>query len=322
MGFGRRAALGGLGGALLAPRLAGAQSWPSQPIRIVVPFPPGGLTDVLGRLVGERLQAAFGQTAIIDNKPGAATQLGAAFVAKQPADGYTLLTATSTTLGIVPALYAKPLISVSDFAPVAMLGNVTFFLVARPDLPARTPFELASLLRQKPEGYSYASPGAGTAHHLLVELIRMREKVQVQHVPYQGSTKAVVDMTEGRVDFMFLDASIALPQLQAGKLRALAVTGASRHVTRPDVPALTEFYDGLDLQAWQSVVAPAGLPELIASRLNTEINKALAEPAFAERLQKVGLEPTPLTIQSFGDLIRRDAGRWAELVRVSGAKAD
>ena len=318
----RRAALGGFGGALLAPSLANAQGWPSQPIRIIVPFPPGGLTDVLGRMVGERLQAALGQTAIIDNKPGAATQLGAAFAAKQPADGYTLLTATSTTLGIVPALYAKPLIALSDFAPVAMLGNVTFFLVARPDLPAKTPFELASLLRQRPEGYSYASPGAGTAHHLLVELIRTREQVKVQHVPYQGSTKAVVDLTESRVDFMFLDASVALPQIEAGKLRALAVTGAKRHATRPDVPALTEFYDGLDLQAWQSVVAPAGLPAPIASRLNAEINKALGEPSFAEKLQKIGLEPTPLTIESFGDLIRRDAGRWAELVKVSGAKAD
>ena len=318
----RRTAFGALAGALLAPQTVRAQSWPSQPIRIVVPFPPGGLTDVLGRMVGERLQAAFGQPVVIDNKPGAATQVGAAYVAKQPADGYTLLTATSTTLGIVPALYAKPLISLTEFAPVAMLGNVTFFLVARPDLPAGDPKQLAALLREKPDAYSYASPGAGTAHHLLVELMRTREEVKVQHVAYQGSTKAVVDLMESRIDFMFLDASVALPQIQAGKLRALAVTGAKRLASRPEVPALTEYYDGLDLQAWQAVVAPAGLPEPIAARLHAEINKALGEPVFTEKLQQVGVEPTPLTIRSFGDLIRRDAGRWAELVKISGAKAD
>ena len=318
----RRAALGGLAGALLAPPFANAQAWPSQPIRIVVPFPPGGLTDVLGRMVGERLQAALGQTAIIDNKPGAATQVGAAYVAKQPADGYTLLTATSTTLGIVPALYAKPLIALSDFAPVAMLGNVTFFLVARPDLPAKTPFELASLLRAKPDGYSYASPGAGTAHHLLVELIRMREQVKVQHVPYQGSTKAVVDLAESRVDFMFLDAAVALAPLKAGKLKVLAVTGAVRDPTLPDVPPLTDFFPGFDLQPWMSIAGPVGVPPPVIERLNGELNKALVDPIFIQRLRDVGLAATPLTVEAFGEFIKRDAARWAELVKLSGAKAE
>lgn len=323
MALSRRRTLLGLGGALALPSSVRAQSaWPSHPIKIVVPFPPGALTDVLGRMVAERLQAALGQSIVVDNKPGAATQVGAALVAKQPADGYTLLIATSTTLGIVPALYTKPLISISEFAGVAMLGNVTLYLVARPDLAAKTMAELAALLRAKPDGYSYGSPGSGTAHHLLVELIKAREKLQATHVPYQGSTKAIVDLTEGRLDFMFLDASIALPQIAAGKIRALAVTGTRRDPAQPDVPALNEIYPGLDLQAWQSVVAPAGTPAAIVDRLNREINKALRESGFAERLRQVGLEPVPLTVAAFDDFIRSDAGRWAELVKISGAKAE
>jgi tripartite-type tricarboxylate transporter receptor subunit TctC len=323
MAFSRRGALLGLGGALLAPRLVQAQpEWPSQPLKIVVPFPPGALTDVLGRMVAERLQTALGQSVVVENKPGAATQVGAAYAAKQPADGYTLLIATSTTLGIVPALYARPMIAIEDFAPVALLGNVTLYLVVRPDLPARTMAELAALLRARPDGYSYASPGSGTAHHLLVELIKAREKVQATHVPYQGSTKALVDLSEGRLDFMFLDASVALPQIAAGKIRALAVTGSRRDPAQPDVPALTETYPGLDLQAWQSVVAPAGTPASALQRLNNEINRALGEAAFVRRLRQVGVDPTPLTVRAFGDFIRSDAARWAELVKVSGAKAE
>jgi tripartite-type tricarboxylate transporter receptor subunit TctC len=323
MTFSRRGALLGLGGALLAPGLGRAQAgWPGQPLKIVVPYPPGALTDVLGRLVGERLNAAFGQPVMIDNKPGAATQLGAAYVAKQPADGYTLLLATVSTLCITPALYAKPLIVHTDFAGAAMLGNVVLILVCRPDLPVRDPRELVALLRAKPDGYSYGSPGAGTAHHLLVELIRSREGFTATHVPYLGSTKAVVDLAEGRFDFMFLDATVALAQIAAGKIKALAVTGASRNAALPDVPALAEFFPGLDLQPWMSIVTPAGTPAPILERLNNEINKALGEAAFAQRLRQIGVEPVPLTVGAFGDFIRNDSRRWTDLVKISGAKAE
>ncbi|MFI4998352.1 MAG: Bug family tripartite tricarboxylate transporter substrate binding protein [Reyranellales bacterium] len=319
----RRAVLLASGSALLASPSARAQAdWPTQPLKIVVPYPPGALTDVLGRLVGERLHAAFGQPVIVDNKPGAATQLGASYVAKQPADGYTLLLATVSTLCITPALYAKPLIAPADFAATAMLGNVVLILVCRPGLEVRDPRELVALLRAKPDGYSYGSPGAGTAHHLLVELIRSREGFTATHVPYLGSVKAMVDLAEGRFDFMFLDATVALAQIAAGKIKALAVTGASRNSALPDVPALTEFFPGLDLQPWMSIVAPAGTPEPILGRLNSEINKALVEKAFIERLRQIGVEATPLTVAAFGDFIRRDASRWAELVRISGAKAE
>jgi tripartite-type tricarboxylate transporter receptor subunit TctC len=322
MALGRRSLLLAAGAAPLAAAALAQAAWPSQPIKIVVPYPPGGLTDVLGRLAGERLQTAFGQPVVIDNKPGAATQLGASFVAKQPPDGYTLLLATVSTLCITPALYAKPLIVHGDFAPVAMMGSVVLILVCRPDLPARDPRDLVSLLKTKPDGYSYGSPGVGTAHHLLVELIRSREPFSATHVPYLGSAKALVDLTEGRFDFMFLDAAVALAPIKAGKLKPLAVTGTSRDPTLPEVPPLPDFFPGFDLTPWMSFVAPLGTPAPVVGRLNSELNKALSEPGFIQRLRNVGMQPMPLTVPAFSDFIVRDAGRWADLVKLSGAKAE
>jgi tripartite-type tricarboxylate transporter receptor subunit TctC len=319
MGLRRRSVLAG---ALALPAAARAQAWPSQPFKIVVPYPPGGLTDVLGRLIGERLQAGFGQPAVIDNKPGAATQLGAAYVAKQPADGHTLLLATVSTLCITPALYAKPLIHHTDFAPVAMMGRVVLFLVCRTDLPVADPKALVALLQAKPDGHSYGSPGVGTAHHLLVELIRSKAPFSATHVPYLGSAKALVDLMEGRFDFMFLDAAVALAPIKAGKLKVLAVTGSTPDPTLPEVPPITTFFPDLDLQPWMSIVGPAALPAPIAARLNGELNKALADPVFAQRLRDVGLAALPLTVEAFGDFIKRDATRWTELVRSSGAKVE
>ncbi len=311
-----------LAGALALPATARAQAWPSQPIKIVVPYPPGGLTDVLGRLAGERLQAGFGQPAVIENKPGAATQLGASMVAKAPPDGHTLLLATVSTLCITPALYARPLINHADFAPVAMMGRVVLFLVCRPDLPVADPKALVTMLQAKPDGYSYGSPGVGTAHHLLVELIRSKMPFSATHVPYLGSAKAVVDLMEGRFDFMFLDAAVALAPLKAGKLKVLAVTGAVRDPTLPEVPPLTDFFPGFDLQPWMSIAGPAGIPAPVVERLNGELNKALVDPIFIQRLRDVGLAATPLTVEAFGEFIKRDAARWAELVKLSGAKAE
>jgi tripartite-type tricarboxylate transporter receptor subunit TctC len=320
MRLGRRALLTA---AALLPLAARAQDWkPSQPIKLIVPYPPGGLTDVLGRLVGERLQAGFGQPAVIDNKPGAATQIGAAMVAKAAPDGHTLLLATVSTLCITPALYAKPMIRHTDFAPVAMMGRVVLFLVCRPDLPVKDPTGLVALLQAEPDKHSYGTPGIGTAHHLLVELIRSKAPFSATHVPYLGSAKAVVDLMEGRFDFMFLDAAVALAPIKAGKLRVLAVTGSTSDPTLPDVPPITTFFSGLDLQPWMSIVGPAGLPAPVVARLNGELNKALTDPAFVQRLADVGLAALPMTADALGEFIKRDAARWAELVKSSGAKAE
>jgi tripartite-type tricarboxylate transporter receptor subunit TctC len=320
MRLGRRSLLGA---AATLPIAARAQDWkPSQPIKLIVPYPPGGLTDVLGRLVGERLQSTFGQPAVIDNKPGAGTQIGASMVAKSPPDGHTLLLATVSTLAITPALYARSMIHHTDFAPVAMMGRVVLFLVCRPDLPVADPTALVKLLQAKPDGYSYGSPGIGTAHHLLVELIRSRAPFSATHVPYLGSAKALVDLMEGRFDFMFLDAAVALAPIKAGKLKVLAVTGSAPDPTLPEVPPLPTFFPGLDLQPWMSIVGPAGLPAPITMRLNGVLNTALAEPAFAQRLADVGLAVLPMTVEAFDVFIKRDADRWAQLVKSSGAKAE
>jgi tripartite-type tricarboxylate transporter receptor subunit TctC len=319
----RRGALLGLAGTLVAPRPSRADAvWPEQPIRIVVPYPPGALTDVLGRMVAERFQKAFGQPVIVDNRAGAGTLLGASAVAKQPADGYTLLLATVTTLCIAPALYAKPLATHTDFTGVAKLGDVTLFLLARPDLAVATPRDLVTLLRAKPGGYTFGSPGIGSVHHLLTELILSRERLSAVHVPYQGSVKAVGDLMEGRLDFMFLDATVALPQLSTGKLKALAVTGTHPMPELPAVPALTEFFPGLDAQPWMSIAAPAGTPAAILSKLNGEVNSALADASFAGRLRQIGVAPTPLTLAAFNDFIAAEVVRWTDMVRLSGAKAE
>ncbi len=320
--IGRRGALLGAGSVLAASVAARAEPWPAQPFKIVVPYPPGGLTDVAARLIGERLQGAFGQPVIVDNKAGAGTQLGAAMIAKSPADGSSLLLATVTTLCIAPALYAKPMIAATDFAGVAMLGNATLILVAHPKLPASDPKQLAALLSAKPGGYTYGSPGIGTAHHLLTELMLSRNRLKAVHVPYTGSVKAASDLTEGRFDFMFLDGTVALPQIAAGKLKALAISGASTWASLPQTPPIARFFPGLDAQPWLSIAAPAGTPGDRLERLNGEINKALGDPALAERLRQVGLEPATLTVAAFAEFIPREAKRWAEMVRISGAKAD
>jgi tripartite-type tricarboxylate transporter receptor subunit TctC len=324
MGLSRRRALGGLGGALLAPAvIARAEApWPSQSLKIVVPYPPGGLTDVAGRMLSDHLQTAFGQTVIVDNKAGAGTQIGASYVAKQPADGYTLLLATVSTLCITPALYAKPMITHSDFTGVAMLGDATLILVGRPDLPAANPRDLVALLGAKPGGYTYGSPGIGSVHHLLTELMLSRHKVNAVHVPYPGSVKAVVDLAGSRLDFMFVDATVALPQITTAKIKAFAVTGSARQPGLLDVPAITEFFPALDPAPWLSIAAPTGTPANALERLNGEINKALGLPQFGDRLRQLGLEPRPLTLAAFGDFIKRDVDRWAEMVKISGARAD
>jgi tripartite-type tricarboxylate transporter receptor subunit TctC len=308
-----------LAAAALLPLPALAQgAWPERPIRLVVPFPPGGLTDVLGRFVADVIGRGLPQPVVVENRPGGGTLVGAQAVARAAPDGHTLLIATSTTLGIGPAMRVTPPVTFRDFAPIAMLGTVTFYLVVRPDFPAQDVRSFVAAIRARPGGYSYASPGIGTAHHLLMEMLKQREGLDIPHVPYQGSTQAVTDMIGGRMDTMWLDAAVALPQLQAGRLRALAVSGPQRHEPSPNVPTLSETYEGLTLQAWQTVVAPAGTPDAIIRRLNAAVNAALNDAEMAGRLRQVGVTPMPMTPEALASLIASDAERWAALVRVAG----
>jgi tripartite-type tricarboxylate transporter receptor subunit TctC len=300
---------------------APAAGYPDRPIKLLVPFPAGALTDNLGRMVAERLRPALGQPIVVENRPGAGTLLGASVVAKGPADGYNLMVATSTTLAISPAMYSPPPATPAEFTGVAMIGVVSLLLVTRPELKVANLGELVARMRAEPGKLNFGSPGVGTMHHLIVEMVKTQEKVQATHVPYQGSMTALNDLLTGRIDFMFLDAVAALPQLQAGKINGIAVAAARRMPSMPNLPTVAETYPAIDLQAWQSIAAPKATPAAIVQKLNAEINKAFDTPDGRAALQKVGVDFVPLSVQQMNDLIAKDEKRLGDLVRAAGLKA-
>jgi tripartite-type tricarboxylate transporter receptor subunit TctC len=246
-----------------ATPLASAQSaWPGRPVRLGVPYPPGALTDLLARSIAERLSAALGQPVVVENKPGAGTLVGAEYVAKSAPDGYTLLMATSTTLGISPALYQpSPVNPLRDFAPIGQVGSVNFFLIANPAFPARTVREMIDAIKANPGKYNYASVGSGSPHHLFMETLKHELGLQIQHVPYKGTPAALTDLLTNTVQVMFCDATIALPNIQAGKVVALGTSAAKPTALLPNVPPVAASVPGFDWQAWQGLVAPAGTPK-------------------------------------------------------------
>ncbi|HLX80346.1 MAG TPA: tripartite tricarboxylate transporter substrate binding protein [Burkholderiales bacterium] len=309
---------------LFASAAIHAQDYPSKPIRFVVPYPPGALTDVLARAIGERLGSALKQPVLVENRPGAGTLVGAEMVAKAPADGYTLLMATSTTLGISPAIYSKPQIDpVKDFAPVSLVGSVNFFLVTTPSFPAKSVKELIDYVRQNPGKFNYASSGSGSPHHLFMEVFKKELGLDVQHVPYKGSALAVLDVIGGKPEMMFLDFSVAVPNIQAGKINALGTSAAKQSVLMPNVVPIALSVPGFDWQAWQGVVATGGTPRPVIAKLNAEMQRFQNTPEFSALLQKFGMEPwAPNTPEQFGDIIKNDVGRWAAVVKASGAKVD
>lgn len=223
--------------AALVALSAQAQEYPAKPLRFIVPYPTGGLTDVLARVIGERLGAALKQPVLVENRPGAGTLLGAEMVARAPADGYTLLMATSTTLGISPAIYAKPVIDpVKDFAPVSLVGSVNFFLVTSPSFPAKNLREFIEQVKKSPGKFNYASSGSGSPHHLFMEVLKKEQGLQIEHVPYKGSAVAVLDIIAGKPEMMFLDFSVAVPHIRGGKITALGTSAGKQSVLMPEVP--------------------------------------------------------------------------------------
>jgi len=311
--------------ALIAAPDAHAQStYPSRPIKLVVPYPPGALTDLLARAIGERLSANLKQAVFVDNKPGAGTLVGAEFVAKQPADGYTLLMATSTTLGISPALYRpSPIDPVRDFAPIAQVGSVNFFLIANPAFPAKTVREMIDAIRRSPGKYNYASVGSGSPHHLFMETLKTELGLDIQHVPYKGTPAALTDLLTGTIQVMFADATIAVPNIQAGKVIALGTSAAKQTTLLPGVPLIAVTVPGFDWQAWQGIVAPAGTPKEIVARLNAELQKIQSTPEFRDQLFRFGMEPfAPQTPEQFAATIGAEQPRWAKAIKDSGAKVD
>jgi tripartite-type tricarboxylate transporter receptor subunit TctC len=310
--------------ALVAPPATGQSSYPNRPIKLVVPYPPGALTDLLARSIGDRLGAALKQPILIDNKPGAGTLIGAEFVAKAPADGYTLLIATSTTLGISPALYKpSPIDPVKDFAPISQVGSVNFFLIAHPDFPAKNVKEMIDAIKRNPGKYNYASVGSGSPHHLFMEALKTELGLEIQHVPYKGTPAALTDLLAGSIQVMFSDATIAVPNIQAGKVIALATSAAKQTLLLPSVPPIANTISGFDWEAWQGIVAPSATPKDIVDRLAAELAKIEASAEFKEQLFRFGMDPLPpKTPKQFAATIRAEQPRWAKAIKDSGAKVD
>ena len=311
-----------IGMSFMVPEFSLAQSvYPDRGIKLVVPFPAGALTDSLGRMIAERLRPILGQSMVVENRPGAGTLLGASVIAKSPPDGYSLLVATSSTLAISPSLYANPPAITSDFVGVAMIGSVSLFLVTRKDLKVNNLAELVEEMRKRPGTLNFASPGSGTMHHLIVETIKVQEKVDATHIPYQGSVTALSDLMSGRIDFMFLDAVAALPQISANKINVIAVAASRRNINLPNVPTVSETFPSIDIQAWQTIAAPKNTPTAIIQRLNEEINKSLDSPDGRASLQRVGVDANPLSLKALEELIARDEKRLGNLVKSLGLKA-
>lgn len=303
---------------------AGAQTYPNKPIRLVVPYPPGALTDLLGRAIGERLAAALKQPVVIDNKPGAGTLVGAEVVAKSAPDGYTLLMATSTTLGISPAMYKSPKIDpVRDFTAISQAGAVNFFLIANPSFPAKNVREMIDVIKANPGKFNYASVGSGSPHHLFMEVLKKEFGLDIQHIPYKGTLLALPDVLTGKVQVMFCDATAALPNIQAGKVTALGTSAARPTALIENVAPIANTVAGFDWQAWQGIVAPAGTPPSIVARLNAELQRIQSTQEFRKVLTKFGMDPSPPNMpEQFATIIRNDVERWAKAVADSGAKVD
>jgi tripartite-type tricarboxylate transporter receptor subunit TctC len=303
---------------------AAAQAWPSKPIKWIVPFAPGGTTDILARTVGEKLSVALGQPVVIENKPGAGGGVGADFTAKAAPDGYTIMGGTISTHAINASLYSKlPYDPVKDFVPITLIARVPNLLVVNPDIPAKNVTELIVLLKANPNKYTFASSGNGTSQHLSGELFKSMAGVEMQHIPYKGSPPALQDVVGGQVSMTFDNITTAWPLAKAGKLRPLAVTTAKRSAIAPEVPTLAESgLPGFEVGSWQGVFAPAGTPPDIVKRLNVEIVKILNSPDVKEKLTALGAEPVGDTSEQFSAYVKSEVVKWSEIVKKSGAKVD
>jgi tripartite-type tricarboxylate transporter receptor subunit TctC len=307
---------------LSAPR-AGAADYPSKPVRVIVPFPPGGFNDTLGRTLSQKLQERCRQPVVVDNRPGAGSVLGTDLAAKAPADGLTLLI-VSFAFAVNPSLHARlPYDTSRDFAPVVLAGAATNFLVANPALPAKTVAQLIALAKANPGRLNYGSGGNGTSTHLGMELFKLMAGVDLVHVPYKGSAPAITDLIGGQVDAMFDNAPNVLPHIKAGKLRALAVSTAQRSTLAPDVPTVAESgVPGYEVETWYGVVVRAGTPSAVIVALNAEINRVLALPEVQSRFTEQGVHAIGGSPERFAGHLRGQMSKWAKVVKDAGVRVD
>lgn len=298
-------------------------AWPEKPVRIIVPFAPGGTADILARTISNKLHPALGQPVVVDNRPGAAGNIGSEIVAKSKPDGYTLLVGLMTTHVVNPALYKKmPFDGVEDFTPIAMLAAVISTMAIHPSVPAKNVKEFIAVAKSRPGEIAYASAGTGSSTHLNAAVFEKMAGIQMLHVPYKGGAPAVLNTMIGQTQMIITAATQTLPHAKTGRLRLLGVTRAKRVAMLPDVPAIAETLPGYEAVVWFGAFAPAGLPRDITTRLNTEINKLMSAPDTKSVMEKMGVEVINITPEEFGKKLREETAHWANVVRKYGIKAE
>lgn len=306
---------------MLAP--AQAQSYPDKPIRLVIPFPPGGGTDIAARLVGEKLGAALKQSVIPDNKPGANGVIASELVAHAAPDGYTLLVATGSSHSFAPALGVKlPFDPIKDFAPIALIGQFPTVLIVNPAVPARTMREFVDYAKKNPGKINFGSAGNGSTNHFLGELVKQVAGIDMVHVPYKGSGPAAADLLAGQIQVMVDSVAASKGNIEAGKLRALGVTTTQRVPQLPDVPTLKESGFDIEYAGWVVIMAPAGTPREVLAKLNGAINSVMADPAVVDRYNQQGIIIHPMTLAELPVYLRNDKDRWARVAAKAGLKAE
>jgi tripartite-type tricarboxylate transporter receptor subunit TctC len=296
--------------------------FPTKPIKIVVPWPPGGAVDTIGRLIAENIAQPLGQPVIVDNRPGAAGAIGTDLVAKAEPDGHTLLMGSTTVISINPALQKLPY-QPTDFAPITMVAFVPHVLVIPAETPVNNLKEFVAYLKARPGKFNYASAGAGTPHHIAGEMFKSLAGVEMLQIPYKGTGPALMDLLAGRVQFMSVEAVAALPHVKAGKLKALGVATPARNLLAPDIPTVAEAgLPGFEVTAWYGVVAPSGVPKATARVLAKTISKALENPEFREKLQSMGATPVGGTPDEFGEALKRENAKWGRAIKDANIKVD
>ncbi|MDB5810063.1 MAG: transporter substrate-binding protein [Betaproteobacteria bacterium] len=304
---------------IVAVSTAFAQTYPQRVVRVVVAYPPGGSIDVVARLVDQRLAATLGHQFIVDNRAGAAGNIGTDYVAKAVADGYTLLMGSAASISSAPAVYVKlPYDPQRDLAPIVQVANQPNVLTAHPSVPARTLKEFIAIARANPGKFNYGSSGIGASQHMTAELFSMLTGVKIEHIPYKGGTPAMTDLISGQIDFMFTPAPNAIAFVRSGKIRGIAVTSLRRSSALPELPTMDESgLKGFELLGWIGLLGPAGTPREIVERLNTEVNRMLAGD-IRSKLTELGLDAVGGTPEQFGAFIRQDIAKYAKIVKTAG----
>jgi tripartite-type tricarboxylate transporter receptor subunit TctC len=306
----------------LAPQLF-AQNYPAKPIRLVVPYPPGGGTDIVARTLAQLMSGGMGQQVVVENRGGAGGNIGMEAVARAAPDGYTLVFAITAQLAVNPSLFPKlPYDVLRDYAPITLAGIAPYLLVTHPSLPARTVKELVALARAAPNDLRYGSAGNGSGSHLAGEMLNALARVKTQHIPYKGGAPALTDLIAGQLQISYLTYTSTSGFLRTGRLRALGVTTATRSPVLPDLPAISESVPGYDSAVWYAALAPAGTAPEIIARLNREFVAALKTPELRQRLIPEAFEPMGTTPQYLGDTMKKEIARWAQLVKDTGTRID